>query len=35
VRKAIELNPANKRMLQRNRNVESVYADLEFQKPVK
>ena len=33
--KAIDLNPAHKRMLQRNRNFESVYTDPEFQKLVK
>ncbi len=35
LRKAIDLNSANKRMLQRNRNFESVYTDPEFQKLVK
>jgi len=34
LRKAIELNPANKRQLQRNRNFESIHNDPEFLKLV-
>jgi cytochrome c-type biogenesis protein CcmH/NrfG len=32
LRKAIELNPANKRQLQRNTNFQSIYEDPEFKR---